>query len=49
VHWNGVDPGDHFQVRLDDEAVLEKLEAFGATTGRHVRWEEVARLPDAPE
>lgn len=49
VHWNGVDPGDHFQVRLDDEAVLNKLEAFGATTGRHVRWQEVARLPDAPE
>jgi hypothetical protein len=53
VRWSGIDPGDgpweDMPVRVDDEAVLQKLASFGAKTTRHARWQEVARLPDATE
>ena len=41
VRWDGMNP--QAGVRLDDEAIERKLEAFGVTMGEHIVWQEDAR------
>jgi len=46
VRWGGLPPGPEFNPSVDDEAVREKFEAFGASMTPRVAWSEVAAWPE---
>jgi hypothetical protein len=43
VDWSGLPNGQPMGVRVDDEKVSRKFEAFGATVKRLDAWDEVGR------